>query len=611
MQEINKTAPKLGTARFDDKDNLPVRANTSLGWASDAIAEMLRRLDVRYVALLPGSSYRGLHDSLVNYLGNQDPKMLLCLHEEHTVAVAQGYAAVTGRPMAAVVHSNVGLMHASMALYNAWCARMPVILFGATGPGDADQRRPWIDWIHTAKDQGALVRNFTKWDDEPRSVPAAIESVLRAHQMASTPPHGPTYICLDVALQESAIPDGIAFPDVARFRPGPPPAPDPDAIEDAAKLLVAARKPVILMGRVSRDLDDWQARIALAESIGAAVLTDNKTAAAFPSEHPLHPYEPRMRPSPETAAVLKEADVVLALDWIDLKGAFQLSLGKDAAVRAKVINCSMDRFIHNGWSMDHQGLPPADIPILSTPDALSRPLTAAIRRLRGSDAPPAPKFAPRKAPNLGAPRASGMMGLRDLALVVRAFVAQREVTVVGYSLGYPMETVAFRHPLDFLGSDGGGGVGAGPGLAVGAALALKESGRLAMTVIGDGDYLMASSALWTAVHMGIPLLVVIANNRSYYNDVAHQERVAVTRARPVENKFIGQEIDNPPVDLAAIARGYGAQGEGPVEGSIELAAALEKGAAAVRAGAVYVIDARIHVGYADEVRQDHTTGRKS
>jgi len=204
-----------------------------------------------------------------------------------------------------------------------------------------------------------------------------------------------------------------------------------------------------------------------------------------------------------------------------------------------------------------------------------------------------------------------MMGLRDLALVVRDFIAGRDVTVAGYSLGYPMETVALRHPLDFLGSDGGGGVGAGPGLAVGAALALKESGRLAMTVIGDGDFLMASSAIWTAVHMGIPLLVVIANNRSYYNDVAHQERVAVTRGRPVENKFIGQEIDNPPVDLATIARGYGAEAEGPVEGSAALAAALKRGETAVRAGKVHVIDARIHVGYADEVRQDHTAGRKS
>jgi benzoylformate decarboxylase len=604
------TPPRLAAARFEDKDTLPRRANAVLGWASDAVAEMLRRLDVRYVALLPGSSFRGLHDSLVNYLGNQDPKMLLCLHEEHTVAIAQGYAAVTGRPMAAVVHSNVGLLHASMAVYNAWCARQPVLLFGATGPGDADQRRPWIDWIHTAKDQGAILRNFTKWDDEPRSVPAAIESVLRAHQMASTPPYGPAYICLDVALQESAIPENTAFPDVARFAPGPPPAPAPETVEQAARLLAGANKPVMLVGRVSRDLDDWNARVMLAEAIGCAVLTDNKAAAGFPTDHPLHPYEPRMRPSPQTAAILREADVVLSLDCIDLKGAFHLALGRDATIHAKVIHCSVDRFVHNGWSMDHQGLPPVDLPILSTPDQLTRPLTAAIRGLRGTDAPAAPKFPPRKPPDLGAPRASGMMGLRDLALVVRDFIAGRAVTATSYSLGYPMETVSLRHPLDFLGGDGGGGVGAGPGIAVGAALALKDSGRLPLAVIGDGDYLMASSALWTAVHMGIPLLVVIANNRSYYNDVAHQERVAVTRARPVENKFIGQEIDNPPVDLVAIARGYGAQGEGPVETSAALAAALARGEAAVRAGSVYVIDARIHVGYADEVRQDHTAGRK-
>ena len=167
---------KLATATFQDKDSADQSSNAELAWASDAMAEMLRRLDLRYIALTPGASYRGLHDSMVNYLGNRDPQMLVCLHEEHAVAIAQGYAQVTERPMAVALHSNVGLMHATMAIFNAWCGRAPIFMLGATGPGDAEERRPWIDWIHTSKDQGALIRHYTKWDDEPRSVGATLEA---------------------------------------------------------------------------------------------------------------------------------------------------------------------------------------------------------------------------------------------------------------------------------------------------------------------------------------------------------------------------------------------------------------------------------------------------
>src|SRR5213080_24743 len=215
-------------------------------WGSDAIAAVLRTLDIPFLALNPGASYRGLHDSIVNYLGNTRPRMLLCLHEESAVALAHGWAKVTGRPMGAIVHSNVGLMHATMAIFNAWCDRVPVFVLGATGPVDAAKRRPWIDWIHTAQDQGALVRNFTKWDDQPASVAAAAESLLRAHRMATTPPCGPVYICLDAALQESRIGALPSLPSAARFRPPRAGAPDPAALAEAAELLQAAERPLIL-----------------------------------------------------------------------------------------------------------------------------------------------------------------------------------------------------------------------------------------------------------------------------------------------------------------------------------------------------------------------------
>ena len=207
-------------------------------WGSDGIAAMLRALDIPYVALNPGASFRGLHDSLVNYLGNERPQMLLCLHEESAVAIAQGYAKASGRMMGVVLHSNVGLMHGTMAIFNAWCDRVPMLILGATGPWDAARRRPWIDWIHTASDQGALVRDYTKWDNQPGSVAAAYEALLRAAQIAGTAPRGPTYVTLDAALQETKHDALPPLPDAARYKAPPSILPGKSLIDEAARLQI-------------------------------------------------------------------------------------------------------------------------------------------------------------------------------------------------------------------------------------------------------------------------------------------------------------------------------------------------------------------------------------
>src|SRR3954447_19092616 len=189
-------------------------------FGSDAIAELLHRLELPYVSLNPGASYRGLHDSLVNHLGNERPELIVCLHEEHAVAVAHGYAKVTERPLAAALHANVGLMHATMALFNAYCDRVPLLAIGATGPVDEALRRPWIDWIHTTPDQAAMVRSFLKSDDQPASAQAGVDALAQAWTHACTYPCGPTYVCLDSALQESPLPAGVTLPPFT-----PPPAP--------------------------------------------------------------------------------------------------------------------------------------------------------------------------------------------------------------------------------------------------------------------------------------------------------------------------------------------------------------------------------------------------
>src|ERR1700704_745531 len=230
---------------------LPSGANAA-AFGSDVVAETLRALDIPFIALNPGSSYRGLHDSLVNYLGNVQPQMLLCLHEEHAVAIAHGWAKVTGRAMAAAVHSNVGLMHASMAVFNAWCDRMPVLLIGATGPVDADKRRPWIDWIHTARDQGALIRGYAKWDDQPASPAAAREALVRAKWIAETPPQGPVYVNLDAGMQEAELDAPLPPLDIAPLVPAATSSADPALVNRAATALASAKHPVLLAGRGSR-----------------------------------------------------------------------------------------------------------------------------------------------------------------------------------------------------------------------------------------------------------------------------------------------------------------------------------------------------------------------
>jgi len=552
-------------------------------WGSDAIAAMLRALDIPYLALNPGASYRGLHDSIVNYLGNERPQMLLCLHEEAAVAIAHGYAKASGRMMGVVLHSNVGLMHGSMAIFNAWCDRVPMLVLGATGPWDAARRRPWIDWIHTASDQGALVRDYTKWDNQPASVPAAYEALLRAVQIADTAPRGPTYVNLDAALQEAKIGALPPLPDVSRFRAPEPVWPDTKLVEKAAQLLSGAKSPAILAGRVGRSEAAWKARIALAEKLQARVYTDIKTPAAFPTDHPLHAAPPATFPD---GKLLKDADVILSLDWVDTAGTLKAAWG-DAPVGAKVIRVSVDAHIHRGWSMDYQGLPPSDVYLMCEPD-IAVPLLLDAVRARPAAVSPKYEFPDGK---------DDAVSIRTLAKAFNELTGGMDVCLSKLPLGWNGAYRHFRHPLDYLGQDGGGGVGAGPGLTVGAALALKGTGRMVAGIMGDGDYLMGVTALWTATHYKLPCLIVVANNRSFYNDEMHQERVARERGRPVENKWIGQRIDEPDIDLAAMARAQGAVGIGPVREVSKLKSSLKEAIHHVKNGAVCVVDVRVVPGY--------------
>lgn len=571
------------------RDEPEIGGEHDMRWGSDVAAEMLRRLGIDYICLNPGSSFRGLHDSLVNYLGNERPALLLALHEESAVAIAHGYAKASGRPMAVALHSNVGLMHATMAIYNAWCDRAPILILGATGAVDAHLRRNWIDWVHTFRDQGALVRAYTKWDDQPASPEAAIEAMLRAHLAATTAPCGPAYIILDRRLQEDALACDITIPDVARFRPPPRVIPSRDTLAPAIELLKYAERPVILLGRVSRLDADWAARVTLAERLGAAVITDLRAGATFPTDHALHAGPADLFLTTAGEKLLAAADAILSLDWPDLADALRAA-GKHGRAAGKVIHCSVDSQAHNAASMDHQRLPPIDVALPVEPDAVVAPLVAAL-----ADRMPARWYCGAKSPTARFAPTDGALvpTLADLGNALASARRGRKLCLARVPLNWPAGSYHFREPLDYLGFDGGGGVGSGPGMTIGAALALDGSGRLVVGVMGDGEFLAAPSALWTGAHYRVPFLVIVANNRSYYTDEIQQALVATQRRRPVENNWIGQRLDDPPIDIAGLARDFGVASEGPVERVAELPDAIERGLRAVEAGRAYLIDVRI------------------
>jgi thiamine pyrophosphate-dependent acetolactate synthase large subunit-like protein len=343
---------------------------------------------------------------------------------------------------------------------------------------------------------------------------------------------------------------------------------------------------VILLGRTARDEASWRARVALAQRMQAQVITDLKMPAAFPTDHPLHAGPPGVFLSPACIDALRAADVVLALDWYDLAGTLKQALG-GAPLDARIVNVSPDAYVHRGWSMDYQGLAPADDYLMCEPDVV---VSALLER--------ASQHAPRAlAPKSALPPAPDALSMRTLADAFNAAAGSRDVCLTRVPLGWHGAYRDFRAPLDYIGLEGGGGVGAGPGITVGAALALRGSGRTPVAIMGDGDFLMGVTALWTAAHYRLPCVIVVANNRSFYNDEVHQERVARARGRPVENKWIGQRIDEPDIDLGAMARAQGAKAFGPIATPTALAPALEGALAEADAGHVAVVDVRVQPGY--------------
>ncbi len=578
------------------------------------MVDLLRALDIEYAAFNPGASFRGIHDSLLNYGDNRSPQIITCCHEEISVAVAHGYGRAAGRPMTAILHNLVGLQHATMAIFNAWCDRVPMLLLGGTGPMDAAQRRPWIDWIHTALVQGNLVRDFVKWDDQPAGIHSMADSFYRAHRLTVTEPTAPVYVCLDAALQEMELgaDDLPALPDPERFCPPAPPQADATALNRLARWLLAAEMPLIVADRAGRRPETVDALVELAEFLGAPVI-DQWNRFNFPSTHPLD----------LTGAerdLLPQADVVLALDVLDLYGTLMAAgrsktRGPAAAVLragARVAHISLADYLVRSWATDYQRLPEVDLPIAAETAVALPALLQVCRAELLADGDLAAGFAARKAARQ-APLAERRAALREkwdaaarraeaeepvavptLAREVFAAIKGEDWVLANGDLkGWARRLWAFDRPYRWQGGKHGGGLGYGVGVSLGVALANRGKDRLVVDLQPDGDLLFTPSALWTAAHHRIPVLFVLYNNRSYYNAEEHALTTARARQRPLERTGIGTRIQDPDVDFVGLARSFGLHAEGPVTSATGIRVAVDRALQVVRGeGRAALVDVR-------------------
>ncbi len=566
-------------------------------YGSDVIVDLLRGFKIPYAALNPGATYRGLHDSIVNY-GGDKPGMILCTHEEIAVSIAHGYAKVTGKPMAAIVHDVVGLLHAAMTIYYAYVDRVPLILIGATGPLDRSKRRPHIDWIHSALVQGNAVRDYVKWDDQPATIGDFPASFARAYRIATTEPAGPVYLCYDAGLQE----DELAAPiDVAPFVSGALPTPaqaDPRALERAAEILAAAKRPVIATEFTARHPSAFYDLVALAELLGAAVI-DAGGRLNFPSRHPLNV---------TGGDPLAEADAVLAVDVGDLYRVLN-ELDRDSRDRRKrlrippgctVIDLGLSELRTAKWAEDLGQLQPVDLSIVADTQVAMPALNALVRERVRSDDPARAARRERVAAMHGEIHARWAEEARrgwDDAPMTPARLASEIWDVIkdedwvltantaeDWALRlWDMDSPA-RHPGRSFGT------ATQVGTSLGVALAYRGTGKLVVDIQPDGDLLYDPGALWTAAHDRLPMLVVMYNNRAYYNDWEHQIRVARHRGTPEANAFLGMDISDPAPDFAMLARSFGWHAEGPIEHPRGVRPALERALRVVKDGRPALVD---------------------
>jgi acetolactate synthase I/II/III large subunit len=568
-------------------------------YGSDVVVDLLKQFEIPYAALNPGASYRGLHDSLVNYGGNVLPEMILCQHEEIAVGMAHGFAKASQKPMAAIVHDVVGLLHACMAIYYAYIDRAPILILGATGPMNEAKRRPRIDWIHTANVQGNAVRDFTKWDDQPASVDGVPTSFARGYRVAMTEPQGPVYLCYDAQLQEDELDRAIPLPAAESVKVPTRMAADPGALDQLAQMLVQAQRPVILAEFLGRDWAAVPELIRLAETLAVPVI-DVRARHNFPTNHPLNMTHTN---------VLDDADLLLALDVRDLERPTTRLESTTRKVQSRLpADCVFAEIGFadlelSSWSMDYGRYQETRLSILADTSLAVPALTSLVTERLAHDSSTRDRVAARRA-DIGkrhsaardkwqaearadwdaVPMTTGRMGLevwdaiKDEDWVLTANTLRDWVPRL-WDIDQP-----YRHPGKELGT------ATQIGISLGVALAHKGSGRLVVDIQPDGDLMFDAGALWVAAKHEIPMLVVMFNNRAYYNDWEHQIRMARMRGTPTERANIGMDMSGPAPDFAGLARSMGWYAEGPIEDGRELGPALRRAIRQVKEGKPALVD---------------------
>jgi acetolactate synthase I/II/III large subunit len=568
-------------------------------WGGDVIVDMMQRYQLPYATLNPGASYRGLHDSIVNYGGNS-PEMMLCQHEETAVQVAHGYAKASGKPMVAILHNLVGLLHANMAVYYAYIDRVPVYIVGATGPMDETKRRPRIDWIHSAQTQGAAVRDYTKWDYQPTTVDGVPEAFARGYSVMMTEPRGPVYMCYDAWLQEKKLEHAVPLPPKG-FQAVPSRiAPDPAALQRAAETLALAKRPVILTEYAGRDPQGFHDLVALAETLGAPVY-DLNMRLNFPSNHPLNLSMDK--------TMFQDADAVLLVDVRDWeRPTTQLTsttreLASLVPASCQWIDMGFGDMNISAWAMDYQRLLYANQRIVADTLLAVPALTALLKKLAKKDAAFAARV-PRRTAQVARKHQALRKGWAAEALLDRddspitlprlaaevweQIKGEDWVLTAGTLEDWTRKLWNFDKPHRHAGKSLG--TATQFGISMGVALAHREQGRLVVDIQPDGDLMFDAGALWVAAKHRIPMLVVMYNNRAYFNDWEHQIRMAKQRGTPVDRAYIGMDLDDPPPDFATLARSMGWYAEGPIDQPGDVAAALKRAIAKVKAGQPALLD---------------------
>jgi acetolactate synthase I/II/III large subunit len=592
--------PPMQDARAETAVPPEVDVLTTEHCGSDFMVDVLRSLDIEYVCANPGSSFRALHESIVNYGGNQKPEFLTCCHEESSVGMAHGYSKIEGKPLAVFAHGTVGLQHAAMAIYNAYCDRVPVfIVVGNTI--DATMRRPGVEWMHSVQDAASIVRDFVKWDDTPISLPHFAESAARAYKITMTPPMEPVLIVADSELQERPLAEKSKLA-VQRVTRTSPPQGDSGGVAEAAKLLVAAQNPVIIADRAARTAAGMKYLVELAETLQAPVI-DQGGRMNFPSRHPLNQ-------SGRGRALIGDADVILGLELTDFWGsvnAYRDQLERTSRritkAGAKLISITAGDLYMKSNYQDFERYPEVDIAMAADAEATLPALTEAVKRLITADRKTAfqaraAKLATAHQTSLEQSRvdatyawdASPITTARLFAEVWAQIKNEDWSLVSSTQSNWPARLWTIDKYSQFIGGSGGAGVGYGAPAAVGAALANKKYGRLTVNIQNDGDLMYAPGILWTAAHHRIPLLNVMHNNRAYHQEIMHLQRMANRHNRGIERAAIGTTIEDPNIDYSKMAQSMGVHGEGPITDPKELGPAIKRAIAAVKRGEPALVD---------------------